>query len=283
MEQEVSVSKEGEEGGNEVVVVLVDLETSGFGMDPSCILQIAAKCAEKSFQRYINPGAKPISAEVTAVNNLKNVDGDLFYMGNKVVSVPLNAAIKEFLDWLASHEKKCCIATHSLGFDGPRLFAAVTHCKLHEEFAAVVEGFADTLKIIYSVTGKKGKGQCTITGLANVYNIESTGAHNAINDCAILQEILRKCKIQHRTIVANMVKFVDQTSYWELASMKDVGVNMKLRWKLVKGGITYSILKNTYLIGNEDEVRKLISSKTIRLQQASVDKIIKFCRTAFKQ
>ena len=116
---------------------------------------------------------------------------DLLYNGKKVSTVPLRAAIGEFLSWLKSL-KKSFIAAHNLGFDGPKLLAAINQCFLKEEFAGVVDGFADTLKVISNVAKRKGKGQCMITGLAEHFKIPMTSARNALHDCIIFQNsILR--------------------------------------------------------------------------------------------
>ena len=177
---------------SQIPIVLLDLETSGFDKN-SCILQIGAKCGKKCFETYVNP-IRPIASAVTTVNGLMNIHGDLFYNGIKVSSIPLRAAIGEFLNWLMLIGKKCCIATHNLGFDGPRLLTAINQFSLKPEFSAVVDGFVDTLRVISNITGRKTKGQCTITGLAEHYSIVTTGAHNAMHDCVILDKILKNVK-----------------------------------------------------------------------------------------
>jgi len=142
-----------------------------------------------NFSIYVHPISE-IAATTTAINELSSNYGDLMYHGKKVSSVPLRVALGELLLWLKSLEKKLCIATHNLAFDGPRLSRAMEKYSLTAEFAEVISSFADTLSIIRKFTGRKGKESCTITSLAASLSIPSTRAHNAINDCEILLKIL---------------------------------------------------------------------------------------------
>lgn len=67
-----------------------------------------------------------------------------------------------------------------MSFDGSRLIDLITFYSLSEEFADVIVGFTDTLQVIKTETNRKGKGECSITGLANWFKISSANAHNAV-------------------------------------------------------------------------------------------------------
>lgn len=87
-------------------IVFFDLETSA--LKGSCeILQIAARCGDRSFCEYINPKyAIPISA--SSVNGLTKVGRDMFFHGKKVPSKPLRVVLGELLEFLKNCEKKMC-------------------------------------------------------------------------------------------------------------------------------------------------------------------------------
>ena len=75
--------------------------------------------------------------------------------------------------------------------------------------------------------------------LAEHYNIITTGAHNAMHDCIILDKILRKCKITTNRLLKNMESFVEKINYWHLGEMK--AVTPVTRKKLVKAGISLDV------------------------------------------
>lgn len=115
------------------------------------------------------------------VHGLRKYKVELLH-GKVVEAVPLQLAVANLLEFLTSFQKKCYIATHNLCFDGPRLMDAITSCSLYEEFSGIVVGLIDTLSVIRKVTMRKGKGECTLTGLARWSNIPNTDAHNAMQD-----------------------------------------------------------------------------------------------------
>lgn len=276
-----------EEDTSECLIVLLDLETSGFEADCD-ILQIAAQCGNKKFAIYINP-VRQISSKASEAHGLTNCSGELFYYGKKLESVPLRLALSNLYEWLKSLEKKCCIATHNLTFDGPRLFRAIDKNKLTSDFSEVVYGFVDTLKKIRQVTGQKKKGSCSISGLADSLNIEKAGAHNAIHDCIILHKILKKLKIKNSDLFNSASPFLEQIKAWELAvvtkkntdtlSSLDGALSLTIRQKLAKAGITMDILKSKIDPSNAKSLELFLAEKIEtkelqRLQKATIKKII---------
>lgn len=83
---------EEEEDNDSNIIVLLDLETSGFEINCN-ILQIGAKCGKKSFLIYINP-VRDISENASRANGLTNSYGELMYHGRKVPSVPMRAVLE---------------------------------------------------------------------------------------------------------------------------------------------------------------------------------------------
>ncbi|XP_011171636.3 uncharacterized protein LOC105204279 [Solenopsis invicta] len=80
-----------EEDNNDIAIVLLDLETSGFEMNCD-ILQIAAKYGKNSFDIYVNP-VQDISVSASQANDLTSCYGELMYNGRQVPSVPIRAAL----------------------------------------------------------------------------------------------------------------------------------------------------------------------------------------------
>lgn len=194
-------------------IILVDLETSGFGLNNE-ILQIAAKCGSSRFATYIHP-TQQISAAATKANGLRTYCGTLIYYGIEVSSVFLRVAMGNFLNWLASFKKFRYIATHNLSFDGPKLYNTIKFCNLQTDFSEIIHSFIDTLSVIRKHTSRKGKDECTIIGLVNWLNLSSTGVHNAIYDVDILDKILRQCKISEDKLIDSATSFATITKKWD--------------------------------------------------------------------
>lgn len=80
------------------VIVFFDLETGGFQKNAD-ILQIAAKCNDKSLSIYIKPAAA-IAETASNVNGLRFVRGELEYRGSIVESISLKDAMHAFYKFL---------------------------------------------------------------------------------------------------------------------------------------------------------------------------------------
>ncbi|KAK0169607.1 hypothetical protein PV328_011831, partial [Microctonus aethiopoides] len=220
------------------------------GFEADCdILQVAAQCRKEKFSTYINP----------------------------IQQISLKA------------KRKCCIATHNLAYEGPRLFKAIVKNNLISDFSEVTYGFVDTIKIIRKVIGKKTKGSYTISGLADSLDIPKAGAHNAINDCAILHKFLQKLKICSSVLINLATPFLEQSESWELAvtTKKNIDsllplksiVSLSIGQKLARAGITMNILRSKYDPLNDKSLERLLVEKIKpkqleSLQKTTIKKII---------
>lgn len=83
------------------------METSGFCKNDE-ILQIAASCEGRKFSIYINP-TKRIDDKASVHTGLKNIKGDLYFRGKKVLSVPIKDALESFLQFLNLSSKSCVL------------------------------------------------------------------------------------------------------------------------------------------------------------------------------
>lgn len=190
-----------EESDEAEAIILLDLETSGLSRDCD-ILQIAAKSNGKSFSSYVSP-VGPIAVSASNANGLTAAYGELMFHGEKVTSMPLRIVIFDFLRWLESLNKRCFIVTHNLSHDGPILYKAFITCNLIHEFSLIVSGFTDSLTVHRRVTKRRGRGECSIAGLCNFFNISCIGAHNAEADVRILSQTLHAAKVTHNIILEN--------------------------------------------------------------------------------
>ncbi|XP_034945862.1 uncharacterized protein [Chelonus insularis] len=247
--EEDYLQEEEEEEDDDNCIVLIDLETSSFNMNCD-ILQIAAKYKNNYFSRYINP-VQSIAQSATDVHGLTNSYGELMLNGMKISSVHIRTALNDIKEWLTSIGKKCYITVHNLTFDGPRLWRSICKYSLLKEFSQVIYGFIDTLPVIRSVTGRKAKNESSLTGLAHSLNISTAGAHNAKDDCKILQ----KLHISKKVLLDNFKTFNNRIDAWEankkrsiilggLIPLKNVGLS--IRKQLADADISIEILKDIF-------------------------------------
>ena len=89
---------------------------------------------------------------------------------------------------------------HNCSFDYPRLISNINKYFLKEHFKTVVHEFCHTIPVIKEITGKKGKGDNKLENLANKLEISSEGAHNAIQDVLMLQEIIKRLNISEELL-----------------------------------------------------------------------------------
>lgn len=266
-----------------ISIVLLDLETTGFSSEAE-ILQIAAKSGKEIFNIYVNPVGS-ISAKASEVHGLTSSYGNLLYYGVIVPSIPMRAALAEFQNWLIKLGSQCCVAVHNLNFDGPRLMRVIENYSMTEDFKSTILGFVDTLEIIRS----KNKGKSSsIAPLASANEISINGAHNAIEDCKILENILHKMNIGNDHILENMKLFEERRTYWSaLQSTRNILsgltplatiVSISIRKKLASAGVTLESLTNAYQTSGEDGLKKMIvSNDSLKsLQKMSIEYILSY-------
>ena len=204
----------GKDDNNDIVIVLLDLATSGLGNDCD-ILQIATKCDDSSFDRYVTP-VHDITVSATRVNGLRIRDGNLTYHGRIVPTVPISVALKQLHEWLTSIGKKCCIAAHNISYHGHRFMRDVVRYSLQTEFSEVIYGFVDTIQIIRTRTNRREIGSYSLTNLATVFRIPIDEAENAARGCEILYQILEHLTITPQDLLTNSKTFADQIRIWNL-------------------------------------------------------------------
>ncbi|XP_011302229.1 uncharacterized protein [Fopius arisanus] len=261
-------------------IVFFDLETSGFGKSAD-ILQIAAKCQQFTFSRYITS---------TQNTSPQAFEGHLFYNGNCIVTKSPNTAYSLFCNYLRSLRRRSIICAHNAIFNVPRLLRGIANVGMCEELGRIIEGFSDTLPIIRLVRGKKGRGENTLSQLAKLLEINTDGTHNAIQDVRMLERVTGTLEISHETLVTvnktwnaciNGEKRRDVCSMTlkTLAPLKD-HVSAQMRKKMAESDISFEILCNTFRTHQENRIKTLLAidengivrvTKSKRIGQSIVD------------
>ncbi|KAK0160250.1 hypothetical protein PV328_007678 [Microctonus aethiopoides] len=185
------------------IAVFFDLETSSFSKQ-SDILQIAAQYNESKFSVYVNPIQK-IAAQASEANGLTNVRGELMLNGTRVPSIPLRLALDAFRNFLTKLKHPVVLVAHNCKFDAPILMNSMKKMTMTDDFGSVVVGFADTLPLIKSVTNRKGKGECTLTGVASWLQISADGAHNAVYDVLMLVKIIENLQLTIKQLIDRII------------------------------------------------------------------------------
>ncbi|XP_015122274.1 uncharacterized protein LOC107044761 [Diachasma alloeum] len=246
------------------------------------IIHIAAKSGSKEFSVYVNP-QQHFFPEATAVTSLINCNGMLLLHGKQVSTRPLQDALGDFLEWIKSFDRKCCLVAHNLISDGPRLYDAVRKCNYEENFSNLIHGFVDTLPVIRKNKNVKRPNQCKLSVLAKSLNISVEGVHNAI-----LSKVLKGMEISNAVLLENEKLYDRHVIAWSNNDLnkENISTSVKrlsalIRKKLSDAAISIKNLRNIYSSDNgADAIRECfrdkIQKKDIKLQAKTIDKIITF-------
>lgn len=276
-------------------LVYFDLETSGFSKSDE-ILQIAASCDGRSFSVYINP-TKNIDEKASAHTGLKNIKGDLYLRGNKVLSIPLKDALQSFLQFLNLSSKPCLLVAHNVNFDKSHLLRAILRCSMVQSFNKIC-GFSDSLPLFKKHFGcKKIPGEFKLSTLAvehlKVGPESDSQFHEAMYDVNILEQLVGLTNKNHlfessksyRVCLNHLIKLkITATAMLDLAPLKGV-VSDHILKKMATEGLKYTDLLNKYQSeGTEKFVQYLKNpgcNKKARVSKDKrvLDKLVKF----FKQ
>lgn len=173
--------------------IIFDLETSGLSRNCE-ILQIAARFEDSEYNAYIMP-LHSISSSASAVTGLEVKNGDLVLDSVPVSTVSPRIAISGLLTFLRSIAQSTVLTAHNgFKFDAPLMITFVEQQGMLEEFTSVVHGFADTLPMLKNklTERRSSKASFKLSTLAEEYlgSEAAIGAHNALNDVAMLQRLL---------------------------------------------------------------------------------------------
>lgn len=114
-------------------LILVDIETTGFGAAAE-IIQLAAKCDEEEFSVYICP-TKGIHKKATEATGFKYEFGYLFRNDERLSTVPVRVACRQFVDFIARCAEQSIIVGHNINsFDFPHMLKLLRKHATHSCF-----------------------------------------------------------------------------------------------------------------------------------------------------
>jgi len=171
-------------------IVYFDTETTGF-WDSDQILQLAAKSGRGDFNLYCLPSV-PIGEDAARVNKFERRGEKLFQNEREVATIERQLMLKQFLEFLTSHEKKILLVAHYAPFDMRFLWREITGADLEEKFKEAVAGYCDSIPFFKKHLPHLGSYKQTnvakeIFGADFVYE-----EHDACADVAALVSCLEK-------------------------------------------------------------------------------------------
>ncbi|XP_017292499.1 DNA polymerase III PolC-type-like [Kryptolebias marmoratus] len=176
------------------IIVFFDLETTGLDTTSCDIIQVAAVCAEKEFNKYTLP-RQALTQSARQVTGFTVGPGGLSLHGQRVETTPLTEVLTSFISFLRSFRRPVLLAAHNAKcFDAPVLTRVLRVHALLQEFQQVVSGFLDTFllsKNLYPRLSSHSQEYMVRHFLGKSYN-----AHNAVEDARMLQELYKRWRPQ---------------------------------------------------------------------------------------
>ncbi|XP_056006937.1 DNA polymerase III PolC-type-like [Ostrea edulis] len=168
--------------------VLFDLETTGLART-SDIVQIAAVCGDREFNKYVTPQS-PISLDASSATGLTFVGGVLKHNGRVVEHEEPFEGLQQFVEFVKTVDCKPVLVGHNIqNFDLPILIIQLVKYELFDSFASSVSGFIDTLKVAKGSFSKKDVENFKQITLVSKFVGKHYEAHNAIADVKALKEL----------------------------------------------------------------------------------------------
>ncbi|KAK0156868.1 hypothetical protein PV328_012186, partial [Microctonus aethiopoides] len=249
---------------SDVAFVYMDLETGGFSYTHD-ILQVAMKCEEECYDKYINP-TREISENASEVHGIKCIAGQMYLNNIPISSQPKRIVAGEVLQFLSGFNKPCIFIGHNIySFDIRRLLFLMKSCDLLSDFCNVVVGCIDTY-ILFKETfpERRGKGALKLTTLVKDFlpNFSFVNAHNAF-------EIVEKKKVQGKNST-----FTVQKSH---KNVNDNHISNYVIKKLSTVGVTVEILK--HMLSSEGEGKTITYLKELKFDNVNKTKknALKIC------
>ena len=236
--------------------VVVDIESTGFSSAAE-IVQLAAKCGEKEFNKFIVP-QRPFDPKASAVTGMTAEGGKLARYGEILLTVPAQKAVEDFLLFLRTCSAQVVLVGHNFElFDAPRIVRLFAENNLLQQLCSMTFGITDTLPLI-----KQGKVQkqdlLASTYLKGTYweNLLKK-AHDALTDCQLLQGLLEHFQFSEEKLIDLalpirnfMEKFAANEKKKEyrpaLLGMKNYGISDDMIGRMAAEGVTIAALVREY-------------------------------------
>lgn len=243
---------------SDVVFVYVDLETAGFSYSHD-ILQVALKCGENFYDKYIYPTGKILS-KASEVHGITCSAGQLYLNNVPITSLPKRIVAGEVLQFLSNLGKPCILIGHNINsFDIRRLLLLMKSCDLLRDFCNVVIGCTDTYLLFKEkFPDRKEKGAFKLTSLVKdlIPDFSFQNAHNAFGDICALEaltvkfysneNIFKKYKSLKDIIEKKKVKKSNSSIEKKNQTKTDNLISKYIIKKLSSVGITVAMLKDVF-------------------------------------
>lgn len=274
-------------------MVLVDIETTGFKATDQ-IVQVAAKFHDQQFNVSMMPTVS-FNAIASEKTGLKVQGGRLLYRGKAVQTTPPAIAAQSFIDFLRSCGPQVVLVGHNLvRFDAPRITKWLNELGLTRIFCDLVYGFVCTMPLIKQGRIRKQDelAKQFLTGPEWAEHIHK--AHNAVNDCIILEGLLAHFGIDEpkllssaitcRDFFANMAKLkVCKNNLTALGELKG-HVSASMQRKMASAGVTIAELLQEYNLNGRAGLEVCLAVRVngkprVTNRKNIIDKVEEFLKT----
>ncbi|XP_071578903.1 uncharacterized protein [Temnothorax nylanderi] len=185
--------------------VIVDIETTGLASTAD-IVQIAAKCGDQEFARYMLP-SQSINCHAAEKTGLSVVGGELHHYSKVVTTIPPREVGEEFIRFLGECGPQALLLGHNIvRFDAPRIMRWLQGLGLLESFVKGVYGVCDTIPLIGQGKVKKQEELAKLYLKGEEWERIIAGSHNALTDCQILYGLLAHFKVSDTAITAGALR-----------------------------------------------------------------------------
>lgn len=127
---------------------------------------------------------------------------------------------------------------------------------MEKYYQSLILGFADTLPLIKKCNKNKGKGANKLETLANNMDIDTSQAHNALDDVVIFDKVLEHLNVTNDSIINHVVTLVEiekkelfakelPGALQELSALNEC-TSLTMRKRMVAAGISYTKILETY-------------------------------------
>lgn len=183
--------------------VFADIETDGFKVDR--VLQIAAVTEQDdSFNAYINPHTD-LPLRCTNLTGLYFYKGQLHKDGKLLPSVGIRVALRRFKNWLEEIDRDVTLVFHN-GFSFDCCILARYFLKFKIELPRNVKQICDTLPSFRKHLQDPELSNLRLSSLANFFELDFFGAHDALQDSLILKAICDKAVIKTEKTLDELLK-----------------------------------------------------------------------------
>jgi len=260
-----------------MIAIIFDLETTGFGPNAE-VIQIAAKYHNQEFNVYIFP-SNGIPTIVSNITNLSIEGGQLILNSEdeyrRLDTESPRMACESFISFLKNISHDIILVAHNgVKFDAPLIVKTMNAVGLLKEFGFIVKGFTDTLPIFKSCQELASrvieKRSFKLSVLAHNYlEPDSTrGAHNAVVDVRMLDNLLKKFAIKEIELINRAVSFssvvnadrIRKEKKERIAAMSVIEgpITANMIKKMVTAGLTLDQLEKTFSVHGEDGITMLL-------------------------